>query len=541
MKNTIFIETLEGYSEGELRSKLPIKSLEFIENTFQKKLERRDLAKLVISGSILDFFFDKKNRNEFIEKMTPQTVSSVLKLISLNIDIPAENITSDTYEKLKEYSSSNIDAFLEIFGFNISDIQVRKNKKIDSLINITPIYPLYKYQRDLVKRVSKDIAKNPHNKMLLHLPTGAGKTRTAINIVSSHLRDSEKTLVIWITASNELCNQAVEEFSDAWKILGSHKLTCYKYFDKHGITLGGIESGFLVASIQQLYIAMNEDNSLQFKSLSENCSLLIFDEAHQCIAPTYKSTVDSIKDSNQNTYMLGLTATPGRGTFEADENDKALADYFGQNKVTMVQPGYESPVQYLIDEGYLSQPSFKVLEYTIPSISKESMSSLDDENAIYELSLVDDRNSAIIQIIEDEHSNGSYIIVFACNVEHAISLSHALNYIGIAAVSLTSSFDKDSNIRREKIDRYKSGDVRVIVNYGILTTGFDAPKTNVAIIARPTKSLVLYSQMVGRAMRGYKSGGNKNCRIYTVNDDIKQFKNVNYAFINWNKNYNEND
>jgi superfamily II DNA or RNA helicase len=70
-----------------------------------------------------------------------------------------------------------------------------------------------------------------------------------------------------------------------------------------------------------------------------------------------------------------------------------------------------------------------------------------------------------------------------------------------------------------------------------LTTGFDAPKTNVAIIARPTKSLVLYSQMVGRAMRGKKNGGNKECNIYTVIDNIPEFINVSHAFEYWDKSW----
>ena len=73
-----------------------------------------------------------------------------------------------------------------------------------------------------------------------------------------------------------------------------------------------------------------------------------------------------------------------------------------------------------------------------------------------------------------------------------------------------------------------------MINYDVLTAGFDAPHTNVAIIARPTNSLVAYSQMAGRAMRGGETG-NKECRIYTVNDDIPEFKSVIKAFLHWDK------
>ena len=73
-----------------------------------------------------------------------------------------------------------------------------------------------------------------------------------------------------------------------------------------------------------------------------------------------------------------------------------------------------------------------------------------------------------------------------------------------------------------------------LFNYAVLTAGFDAPRTRCAIIARPTKSLVLYSQMVGRAMRGTRSGGNKSCEIYTVVDTaLPGFGSVVEAFSHW--------
>ena len=73
----------------------------------------------------------------------------------------------------------------------------------------------------------------------------------------------------------------------------------------------------------------------------------------------------------------------------------------------------------------------------------------------------------------------------------------------------------------------------MLINYGVLTAGFDAPKTNVAIIARPTTSLVLYSQMVGRAIRGTRAGGNDKSTIFTVVDNLPGFRDVSQAFLNW--------
>ncbi|MBF4323723.1 DEAD/DEAH box helicase, partial [Vibrio anguillarum] len=106
-------------------------------------------------------------------------------------------------------------------------------------------------------------------------------------------------------------------------------------------------------------------------------------------------------------------------------------------------------------------------------------------------------------------------IVFACTVEHGINLATALSYQGIKAASIDSKNDNHES-RRAKIAQYKNGEIQVLVNFNVLTAGFDAPKTNVTVIAKPMNSLVQYLQMAGRAMRGYKSGGNRECNIYTV-------------------------
>ena len=74
----------------------------------------------------------------------------------------------------------------------------------------------------------------------------------------------------------------------------------------------------------------------------------------------------------------------------------------------------------------------------------------------------------------------------------------------------------------------------MLFNYGVLTAGFDAPRTRCVIIARPTTSLVLYSQMAGRAMRGPKAGGNLKAEIFTVADtNLPGFGSVTDAFTNW--------
>ena len=101
---------------------------------------------------------------------------------------------------------------------------------------------------------------------------------------------------------------------------------------------------------------------------------------------------------------------------------------------------------------------------------------------------------------------------------------------------LRSLVGSEMCIRDRVIREFRGNSMEPVVlcNYGVLTTGFDAPNASATVIARPTKSLVLFSQMVGRAIRGPKAGGNKTCAVSTVVDiDLPGFGDVAEAFTNW--------
>jgi superfamily II DNA or RNA helicase len=129
------------------------------------------------------------------------------------------------------------------------------------------------------------------------------------------------------------------------------------------------------------------------------------------------------------------------------------------------------------------------------------------------------------------------IIVFGITKNHAILLNSLLTAIGIDSNVVTSdstSIERNRVISRFKLSRAENPNPMVLCNFGILTTGFDAPEISCAVIARPTDSLVLYSQMIGRAIRGPKSGGNEVSEIVTVIDDgLPGFGDLSEAFLNW--------
>src|SRR5262249_29700291 len=121
---------------------------------------------------------------------------------------------------------------------------------------------------------------------LLHMPTGAGKTRTALNVVCELLRQraNEHDVVVWLAHSEELCEQATEEFSRAWEALGNRELTLFRHYGSSRVDLQRVSGGFLVSSLQLLYKQSLSKQS-DFLDLGRRTRLVVMDEAHQAVAP----------------------------------------------------------------------------------------------------------------------------------------------------------------------------------------------------------------------------------------------------------------
>lgn len=398
-------------------------------------------------------------------------------------------------------------------------------------------YPLFAHQRAALRALKQKLSTAPR-RAVLHMPTGSGKTRTAMNFIADYLRQNEPSVVIWLAYSEELCEQAIEEFQKAWEALGNRPLNAYRFWGGHELQPATLQDGFVVAGLAKTYSAAKR--SIEFIStLGSRCSLVIIDEAHSAIAETYSLVLDALVVHHSTTMLLGLTATPGRTWNEVDV-DAQLAAFFAQKKVMLEIPGYTNPVEYLVAEGYLAQAQYVPLFYQgglelSPAELAQLQRELDIPDAILRRLAEDEkRNLSIIQHVEDLAKRHQRILVFAATVEHSDLLATVLRARGLHAHSLTSHTPPTT--RAMVINDYKNNDAtaKILCNYGILTTGFDAPRTSATLIARPTKSLVLYSQMIGRAIRGPQAGGNAIAEVVTVIDHaLPGFRSVAEAFTNW--------
>ncbi len=397
---------------------------------------------------------------------------------------------------------------------------------------ISPKYSLHPYQRQVLTDIFCALS-SPERRVVAHLPTGAGKTRIAAHAACRLLneKDTPDSLVIWLASTEELCEQAADQLSEAWTCLGMREACVHRYWSSRSLDLRRLPSGFLVTGLAKLHSVASRDNTL-LAHLAHCTAAVIFDEAHQAVAETYAFVTEQL--CSVRPPLLGLTATPGR-TANLTDTDYRLAEMFNHNKVSIDPRGHDSPVAYLIQNRYLADARFVPVSFESDVDVADPRPGMDyTARDLDELGRDQQRTRRIAELAMDAARRHQRTIVFCPSVESALECNKLLQAGGVATYVITANTSSED--RREIIDSFKSDsrEHMVLFNYGVLTAGFDAPRTRCVIIARPTTSLVLYSQMAGRAMRGPRAGGNPIAEILTVVDtNLPGFGSVTDAFTNW--------
>ncbi len=526
------IDTMSSAALGRLLGDQLVETITQLNGSAPAAEELRQVAKTLYADNNPAAIRSAQVRGQLIDALPLEKAKELCEKVGV-----AQK--GDIYAVLKQvefgHEGKRDEALLSFFGIVEDPTAPFVRKPVAS--DVIPSYGLFGYQRDVTLRALQALREQPR-KVLLHMPTGSGKTRTAMHVIARHLLEHGPTVICWLANSAELLEQAAAEIERSWQVLGDRPINVHRFWGDRSLDLRTVRDGVLVAGFAKMHASyMREQNTLI--SLGDRVSLTVVDEAHQAIAPTYRSVAEALFTKQPRNALLGLTATPGR-SWDDIEADEELSNYFGRDKVTLAVEDYPDPVTYLISEGYLAKPRFRRLSFEGPICISESdgagVGEGDDfsEVILNALSENGKRNYKIITAIEELISRHSRVIVFGASVSHAHLMAGILVARGHQAKVVTG---ETPTARRERMIRqFRSDNPRpmVLCNYGVLTTGFDAPKTSAAVIARPTRSLVLYSQMVGRAIRGPRAGGNPEAEIITVVDTaLPGFGSVTEAFRNW--------
>ncbi|GAA4205027.1 hypothetical protein GCM10022252_64930 [Streptosporangium oxazolinicum] len=392
--------------------------------------------------------------------------------------------------------------------------------------------PLHEYQERMVQRMCEVLqSRDPQQQRgMLSLPTGAGKTRVAVEAITRTLRtlpnERASRPVLWIAQSEELCEQAVQTWHFVWKNIGPTKaLTISRLWS--GNEADPVTEGFhlVVATDAKLENVIGTEGYEWLR----NAQSVIIDEAHTSISPRYTRMLEALGLTPHRTRcpLIGLSATPFRGV-SVDETER-LARRYLKNRLDHDRDGSdilgENPYLTLQQLGVLARVQHKVLKGATLELTVDERENLEQlrrlpASAEERLGSDQERNNMLLDEICDLPEDWQ-ILLFATSVSHAQAMAALLVRRGVKAAALSGS--TDDGVRRHSIEQFRQKKIRVLTNYGVLSQGFDAPATRAVVVARPTYSPNVYQQMIGRGLRGPRNGGKEECLIVNVADNIAQY------------------
>lgn len=394
---------------------------------------------------------------------------------------------------------------------------------VESLTPYTAPPSLFDYQTELADRVFKILISASPPSFLLQLPTGAGKTRVMMEAIASALewrRDQGMSVgVVWLAHAAELCEQAAQIFSTVWVSRGTFEHRLVRLWGDYRPAVDTLDDAFVVAGYQRLSSrSMLTLNLLDV--LGRASWLVVADEAHRALAPTVVRLLQDLR-ARGGALLAGLTATPGRGS-GVDRENRNLAALFSGELISSSQLG-DNPIATLQSRGILARIRPTVIE-GLPSVETrlatgEKLEDGDVSSAVLRrLSQNAHRNNVIVGAVREQVLAGRPTLVFCCSVDHAKHLSALTAAEGISCAFVHARMTTQQ--RRSAVRGFRAGSISALFNYGVLSTGFDAPNIDCVMIARPTTSIVLYSQMVGRGLRGPLVGGSREFRLIDVRDNL---------------------
>ncbi|MCV7115540.1 DEAD/DEAH box helicase family protein [Mycolicibacterium setense] len=411
----------------------------------------------------------------------------------------------------------------------------RRNKPTEYIDGPTQLDELHDYQQVVSQRLANLLRGVGPRRGIVSLPTGAGKTRVAVQTVIQSIRDgsldglahgtSFSGPVLWLADGEELCEQAIDAWSYLWRALGRQdtQLILSRFWSNYEMEEESAGVQVVVATWQKILLRAVGNESYAW--LAE-APVVIIDEAHGAYTPSYTAILEWLGRGTRqrDKPLIGLTATPFRGRRDSAETERLLAR-FDDNRVDEGVFGDEHPQVRLQRDRVLARARLEILDGVSIDLSMKELDEFRSmgwlsKSAEIRLGRDEDRTRTIVDSIMSKPENWQ-IVVFAASVENAQTLATLLTLHGRPAASIDQ--DTSPEDRRMAIERFKSGELKVLTNYAVLSQGFDAPKTDAVYITRPTSSEVRYQQMVGRGLRGPKNGGTDEVLIVNMLDNIVEF------------------
>ena len=314
------------------------------------------------------------------------------------------------------------------------------------------------YQADMMED-ARAAMRSGIRRFMLVLPTGGGKTAVSTSIISETAARGNAALF--------LCHRM--------ELLEQTEAT----FEKAGLDYGVVAAGRQYEAGKPVYIGSIETVRRRLRSLP-NPDLIIVDECSHIVSRTWKQVVDAWPDA----WRIGLTATPLRLSGEGFE---------GVFNLMVLGPS----VRDLIEAGWLA--GFKY--YAPPGVDAAGLHTRYGDYVLSEAAALMDRPHITGDAIKHYRrlSDGKRAVIFCASVAHSMNVAEAFRSAGVPARHVDGT--TPAGERRQALEGFRDGSILALTNVNIFAEGVDVPALETAILLRPTRSLAMYLQMVGRALR----------------------------------------
>ena len=353
-------------------------------------------------------------------------------------------------------------------------------------------FQLRPYQQEAVDATLNHFRQSDESAVIV-LPTGAGKS-----LVIAELARLARRKILVLTHVKELVEQN------------------HAKYESYGLT-GGIFSAGLKRKERhhQVTFASVQSVSANLDEFRDEYSLVVIDECHRVSGEDtsqYQRIIELLRQQNESLKMLGLTATPYRlamGWIYRYHYRGFVRGTEDQTK-PFQHCIYELPLSYMINRGYLTRPELvnaAVAQYDFSALAPDRFGEYAEQDVNRLLAKHKRVTRAIIEQVTELAAERQGVMIFAATVEHAREIAGYLPEHETALITGgTDLKDRDALIRR-----FKRRKVKFLVNVSVLTTGFDAPHVDFIAILRPTQSVSLYQQIVGRGLR--LDEGKRDCLV----------------------------
>ena len=332
------------------------------------------------------------------------------------------------------------------------------------------------YQRDLLDRAEIGLA-DAESRVMVQLPTGGGKTRIAAALLTYRLRDNYKA--VWLTHRKELAEQTCRTLDD----VGVNAITDHQW--TVGDEAPRLHNGVVILMAQTVG---RRTNAGEIWGRYGSSDLLVIDEAHHATAPGWERAINQWPGR-----VVGLTATPWRLS-KSEGFDHLFGKLYCGPKVSQLQA-----------EGWLCKSLVRMPQVK-DIIRGGAITSTGDYNESgIELANDDQVMTAGALRFWQTCAAERQTVIYAVSAGHANRLTKVFNDAGIRAAVLLSGTRPEE--RAKAIKTFDIGTLQVLVNVAVATEGFDLPDASCVVLTRPTMSLALYLQMVGRGLRPKADGG----------------------------------